>query len=110
MRAFLIALYVLGFVIGQAGAGLAFRMAAEKTGSTAIWWFVAGNVIGFLCPVCLTFALKGSNANVIYALCFGISFCTLQIASWLLFHQPLSTLQWTGVTLVTLGIVLLQWR
>jgi multidrug transporter EmrE-like cation transporter len=52
-------------------------------------------------------ALRGTNPNLIYALCLGGSFCALQLVSLLLFKQPLSPVQWTGVALVALGIVLL---
>ncbi|MDA3876091.1 MAG: hypothetical protein PF483_03270 [Halothiobacillus sp.] len=57
--------------------------------------------------VSLTMALRGTNPNLIYALCLGGSFCALQLVSLLLFKQPLSPVQWTGVALVALGIVLL---
>ena len=110
MARFLVALYVAGFVLGQVGASLSFKMAATRDGMPALWWFVAGNIVGFACPVCLTLALKAAHANVVYALCFGISFCLLQIAAWSIFRQPLSTAQWSGVALIAIGIVLLQMR
>ena len=66
--------------------------------------------MGFLCPVALVFALKGTNANIVYAVCWGGAFCLLQLAAWWIFRQPLSPWQWTGIAFVAIGILLLQVR
>ena len=108
-RPFII-LCVVGFVLAQVGATLSFKVAADRSGWEALRWFIIGNVIGFLCPVCLTLALRGTHANVIYAVCFGAAFCLIQLGAWWLFHQALSPFQWTGIGLVAAGIVLLQMR
>ena len=110
MRPFVIAGCVIGFILSQVGASLLFKVASQHEGRQAIWYFVLGNAAGIGMPFFLTFALRGSNPNVIYALCFGASFCVLQLASWYFFRQPLSTSQWAGVVLVSAGILLLQLR
>lgn len=101
---------ILGFMIASAWSGVQFKLAAEAAGRTALWHFILGNLIAAVGPVALTFALKRGNPNVIYALCFGGAFTLLQIVSWRLFHQPLSTLQWLGIGCVGVGIFLLQIR
>jgi multidrug transporter EmrE-like cation transporter len=105
-----IALCVVGFILAQVAATLSFKVAADRAGWEALRWFIIGNVVGFLCPVCLTLALRGTNANVIYAVCYGVAFCLIQVGAWWLFRQALTPYQWTGIGLVALGIVLLQWR
>lgn len=110
MNRFALAVCVTGFVLTQVGATLSFKYAADRSGWEALKFFILGNVIGFLCPVCLTLALRGTNANVIYAVCFGASFCLMQFGAWWLFRQALSPFQWTGIGLVSLGIVFLQIR
>jgi multidrug transporter EmrE-like cation transporter len=55
-------------------------------------------------------ALRDTNPNLIYALCLGGSFCALQLASMLLFKQPLAPVQWAGVSLVALGVILLAFK
>jgi multidrug transporter EmrE-like cation transporter len=101
---------VAGFIVASAWSGVLFKLAAENSGRTAVWHFVLGNLIGALGPVALTLALKRGHPNVIYALCFGGAFTLLQLASWRLFHQPLSVTQWAGVGCVAIGIFLLQVR
>jgi multidrug transporter EmrE-like cation transporter len=106
----IVLLCVAAFIVAQVVATLLFKVAADRSGWEAIKYFIMGNVAGFICPVALTFALKGTNPNVIYAICFGASFCLLQFGAWYFFRQTLSPFQWTGVGLVAAGIVLLQLR
>jgi multidrug transporter EmrE-like cation transporter len=101
-------LCVAGFIAGNVGSSILFKYAADAKGSAALWRFVIGNLIGFIAPIALTFALKRSNPNLTYALCYGGAFAALQLASWKLFNQPLSVIQWAGVGLVGVGILLLQ--
>jgi len=63
--------------------------------------------VGLAVSISLTLALRGTNPNVIYAMCLGGAFCALQLASTLLFKQPLSPVQWVGISLVAIGLVLL---
>ena len=71
-------------------------------------YFIAGNIIGVLGPIALTFALKILNPNVTYALCYGTAFAVLQIVAWRLFQQPLSNWQVAGIVCVGVGVCLLQ--
>lgn len=101
-------LLVLGYFAAFLGVNISMKIAVQKTG-TGFWtWFIAGNVVGFFCTVAMTYALKDQNPNLIYALCIGGGFCLLQVASFLIFRQPLGPWQWAGVALVGIGIICLQ--
>ena len=110
MRTALLWPFVILFMLASAGSGMLFKLAADSSGRTALWYFVVGNVVGFLCPVALTFGLKHGNPNAVYAFCYGGAFALLQVASSWMFKQPLSLLQWTGIVAVGAGIFLLQIR
>lgn len=101
---------VVGCMIASAWSCVQFKLAADETGRKAIWHFIWGNLIGAVGPVALTFALKRAHPNVVYALCFGCAFTLLQLVSWRLFQQPLSSYQWAGIACVAAGIFLLQIR
>jgi multidrug transporter EmrE-like cation transporter len=109
-RAALIFACVLGYAFASAGSCVFFKLAAQNAGKTAIWYFVSGNVIGALCPIALTLALRGTSPSIIYALCFGGAFALVQLVTWHLFQEPLSSWQWTGIVMVGLGILMLQIR
>lgn len=105
-----LALLVALFSIASTSAAIQFKLASASAGRKALWYFILGNVIGVLGPITLTLALRRGNPNLVYALCYGCAFALLQIVSWRVFQQPLSPLQWTGVALVGVGILLLQIR
>jgi multidrug transporter EmrE-like cation transporter len=98
---------VVVFILANVGSSLLFRMAAQHTGRTTILYFILGNCVGLAVSSSLTLALRGTNPNLIYAVCLGGGFCALQLASTLLFKQPLSPVQWVGVAFVAIGFVLL---
>ena len=98
---------VVVFILASVGSSLLFRVAAQNAGRTAILYFILGNCVGLAVSISLTLALRGTNPNLIYAMCLGGAFCALQMASALLFKQPLSLVQWVGVALVASGLALL---
>ena len=100
--------YVLLFIAGTVLSSITFKYAAEATGRKSLWYFIAGNIVGVLGPIALTLALKVSNANITYALCYGTAFAALQIVAWGLFKQPLSHWQIGGIVLVGIGVCLLH--
>jgi len=102
-------LLILGYFAAFLGVNLAMKFAALKHGTPAWWWwFVGGNIVGFFCTVFMVRALDGQNPNLIYALCIGGGFCLLQVASYLIFREPLGLWQWAGIALVGVGIICLQ--
>ena len=112
MNPFWIGVSILGFIIAQAGAAVFFKLNATEVLYSLRWWlyFAAGNAAGFGCPLAMAFALRGTNANLIYAVCYGGGFCLVQLAVWMIFREPLSAIQWSGIGLVFLGVILLQVR
>src|SRR5688572_6020546 len=74
-------LCIVGYAIVNASSGILFKFAAENSARKALWYFIWGNLIGFLGPVALTLALKQGNPSVVYGLCFGGAFAVLQILS-----------------------------
>lgn len=79
MNPFFTGLFIVGFVISSTAASLIFKVAADAAGWTAFRLSVVGNFVGVWAPVCLMCALKGTNANVVYAVCYGVGFCALHI-------------------------------
>lgn len=101
-------LWIAAFVVGNTYSSILFKYAADSSGKKTLWYFTLGNIVGVLGPIALTFALRKTNPNIVYALCYGSAFAALQLVSWRFFDQPLSKPQWAGVLLVGLGICLLQ--
>lgn len=101
---------VVAFILTSVGSSLLFRVAAQHQGRPMIGYFILGNGVGLCVAISLTVALRGTNPNLIYALCLGGSFCALQLASMLLFKQPLAPVQWVGVSMVAIGLVLLAFK
>ena len=97
MNGLFVALYVFAFIAANTFSSIQFKWAAERQGSSALWYFILGNLVGVLAPVALVFALKKGNPNIIYALCYGGAFAVLQLVSWKLFKQPLTPMQCTGL-------------
>lgn len=105
-------LFLTGFIVSSAGATLLFKLAADAApwSHAQVWRFVCGNLAGAFAPLFLTLALRGTNANHIFAVGYGASFVVLQVAAMWLFREGLSPWQWTGVAAVAAGILLLQVR
>src|SRR3989338_6797111 len=102
-------LLILGYLLTFLGVNLSMKVATQKSGTPAFsWWFIGGNAVGFFCTIFITLALKDRNPNLIYALCVGGGFCLLQVASFLIFREPLGAWQWAGVLLIGIGIICLQ--
>ncbi len=101
---------VVVFIVANVGSSLLFRVAAQLTGRAAMLYFILGNCVGLCVSISITFALRGTNPNMIYAVCLGGAFCVLQLASAFLFQQSLSTVQWVGVGLVAGGLLLLPFK
>jgi multidrug transporter EmrE-like cation transporter len=87
--------------------GLSWASPRRAHWPLATLYFILGNAVGLGVAISLTLALLGTNPNLVYAMCLGGSFCALQLASMLLFKQPLAPVQWVGVSLVATGLVLL---
>jgi multidrug transporter EmrE-like cation transporter len=68
---------------------------------------VAGNLAGFVAVLALTFVLRHLPLNLAYSLTAGLGFVLVQVvASRLVLGESVTGLQWAGVTLIVLGIIL----
>ena len=102
-------LLILGYVVSLTASNLLLKIAADSAGYRALGWFIAGNVAGFFCPLTITFALRHGPPHLVYAWAIAGGFCVLQLASIWMFRAPLNLWQWTGLSLVALGLFFLQW-
>lgn len=102
------AFLVLGYAISMAGSNLLFKVASEKAGTQWWLWFLAGNIVGFGCPVLITYALREQSPHLVYAFTLGAGFVLVQLAGWFLFHAPVTAMQVGGLVLTAVGLVMLQ--
>jgi multidrug transporter EmrE-like cation transporter len=102
------ALLVLGYAISMAGSNLLFNLAASKSGTQWWLWFLAGNVMGFGCPVLITYALREESPQLVYAFTLGSGFVLLQLATWWWFKAPVTAMQLGGLAMTAVGLVMLQ--
>lgn len=102
------ALLVFGYAISMAGSNLLFKVASEKAGTQWWLWFLAGNVVGFGCPVLITYALREQSPHLVYAFTLGAGFVLVQLAGWFFFHAPVTAMQVGGLVLTAAGLVMLQ--
>lgn len=98
---------IVGYVIAMTAANLFFKFSAESHGKMFWVYFFLGNAVGFVCTLFLPMALRLAPAGVVYAMAIGGGCLALQLTTFVLFPQPTSFLQVTGITLVTGGLILL---
>ena len=92
----------------MAGSNLIFKVASEKNGTEWWLWFLLGNVVGFGCPVLITYALREQSPHMVYAFTLGAGFVLVQVAGWFFFHAPITAMQVGGLGLTAVGLVMLQ--
>jgi len=102
------AFLVFGYAVSMAGSNLIFKVASEKTGTEWWLWFLLGNVVGFGCPVLITYALREQSPHLVYAFTLGAGFVLVQVAGWFFFHAPITAMQVGGLALTAMGLVMLQ--
>jgi multidrug transporter EmrE-like cation transporter len=73
-------------------------------------WQIVGNLSGFLGVLAFTFLLRFISLHLAYALTAGLGFICVQIiAARLIFQEPISSVQWLGTGLATVGIIIISW-
>lgn len=102
------AFLVFGYALSMAGSNLLFKVASDKAGPAWWLWFLAGNVVGFGCPVLITYALREQSPHLVYAFTLGAGFVMVQVAGWFFFHAPMTAMQIAGLALTAAGLVMLQ--
>ena len=74
-------------------------------------WQVVGNIAGLITVLTLTALLRLIPLHVAFTVTTGLAVLGVQIAAAsVLFHEPVSRMQWMGAMLVVLGIALVSQR
>lgn len=70
-------------------------------------WQVVGNLAGFITVLTLTGLLRHMPLSVAFPVTTGLSIIGVQmIAAHFYFHESISTAQWLGTLLITVGVFL----
>lgn len=70
-------------------------------------WQVIGNLAGFITVLTLTGLLRHMPLSVAFPVTTGLSIIGVQmIAAHFYFHESISTAQWLGTLLITIGVFL----
>ncbi len=70
-------------------------------------WQVVGNLAGFITVLTLTGLLRHMPLSVAFPVTTGLSIIGVQmIAAHFYFHESISTAQWLGTLLITIGVFL----
>ncbi len=98
--------WLVVFYVMQIGAYLFFKFGST---SQARWLpcFIAGNILGMTCMWIMMKLYTVMNANVAMGLTIGGGFLCGQIALALVFHTGLSSLQYSGIVITTVGLFIL---
>jgi multidrug transporter EmrE-like cation transporter len=93
-------------------ANAAFKLSAGSSGWRGfLTWQVVGNLAGFVTVLTLTGLLRYIPLRVAYPVTMGLAILGVQIvAARMLFHEPITSLQWLGTFLVAGGIILITSR
>ena len=93
-------------------ANASFKLSASTSGWRGfLTWQVVGNLAGFVTVLTLTGLLRYIPLRVAYPVTMGLAILGVQIvAARMLFHEPITTLQWLGTFLVAGGIILITGR
>jgi multidrug transporter EmrE-like cation transporter len=70
-------------------------------------WFISGLFFYGINVLLFAKALQTLNVSAAYPVLAGVSFICLSFASWGLFNEKLSSLQYLGMALILLGIYFL---
>ena len=77
-------------------------------GCTVLWATISCGCILFICFVCYAKAIVNFNLGVAYALWSGIGILFLATVSVVVFHQRLSLMDIAGLSLIAIGIVIMN--
>lgn len=93
-------------------ANAAFKVSAFSPNWRGfLLWQVVGNIAGLITVLTLTALLRLIPLHVAFTVTTGLAVLGVQIAAAsVLFHEPVSRMQWMGAMLVVLGIALVSQR
>ena len=98
-------------ISGMVGAAVCFKLSADLWDNftlKSIAMLLGGAVIGLLHPIGATIALRGHNANVVFATIGGPGLIVTQVVLACVFRYPLAWWHWGAIAMIVLGIALLQ--
>ncbi len=107
------ALWVTVFIAGNLAAILASNVGIRLSAWAPNWrgflaWQIFGNLTGFVGVLCFTALMRYVPLNVGLGVTAGLGFVLVQVVgARFYFHEPISTAQWLGTSLVALGIILI---
>ena len=90
----------------QCVAGLLFKWGSTSD-SRWYWGFFVGHLFGVSSMWFLMLLYKTMNPNVALGICFGGMFLLSQVAIALVFRSGISPVQYVGIAVITVGIILL---
>ncbi|HDN80944.1 MAG: hypothetical protein DRI61_05445 [Chloroflexi bacterium] len=97
--------YLACVVISNIGLKLS---AASANWRGFLAWQAVGNLTGFMGVLAFTLLLKLIPLHLAYGITAGFGFVLVQVvAARLFFHERITPVQWAGVALVSLGILLI---
>jgi multidrug transporter EmrE-like cation transporter len=93
-------------------ANASFKLSASSSEWRGfLTWQVVGNLAGFATVLTLTGLLRYIPLRVAYPVTMGLAILGVQIvAAHMLFHEPITPIQWLGTLLVAGGIILITSR
>jgi len=91
-------------------ANAAFKVAAYSPNwRSFLTWQVVGNLAGFITVLTLTGLLRFIPLAIAYPVTTGLAVIGVQVAAAaLLFHEPISSIQWLGTLVIVGGIILVS--
>jgi len=95
-------------VIAHTLAAICFKTAAQQKGRLILKYFLIGNIIGFLGPLCTAIALRNNNPNLVLATMEGIGGVFFVVVLNRVFNERLTGRQWLSIFVLIFGTVLLQ--
>jgi len=104
-------LWISIFVLGNLAAIVVSNIGLKLSAWAPDWrgflgWQVFGNLTGFVGVLCFTGLMRHVPLNIGYGVTAGLGFVLVQVVgARLYFHEPISSLQWLGTSLVALGIL-----
>lgn len=104
---------VLRFMLSYWALGVVAAICFKQGGTDAahrLLYFAGGNVLGISSTWCLMQVYARINANLALLITGSIAFILTQFAFWLLYRAQLTVVQWLGIAIVMLGMLLAAWR
>lgn len=101
-RASATAALLIGYYVVGLAANLCFKEGGTDP-SRRLFYFIVGNALGITSTALLMGVYARMNVNLAMVLATSGSFVLVQLTFWLLYHSPLTWLQWLGILLVGAG-------